>query len=89
MNELNQVNSANLFLILRRYLEKEKILLVEEKEREDKYLEDVSFFWRRTKIANEKEENIWRKKIFLCGEEEKWRRNRRKTNQLTDSVNIV
>ena len=35
MNELNQVNSANLFLILRRYLEKEKILLVEEKERED------------------------------------------------------
>ena len=58
MNELNQVNSANLFLILRRYLEKEKILLVEEKEREDKYLEDVSFFWRRTKIAKEKEENI-------------------------------
>ena len=58
MNELNQVNSANFFLILRRYLEKETILLVEEKEREDKYLEDVSFFWRRTKIVKEKEENI-------------------------------
>ena len=36
-------------MILRRYWEKEKILLVEEKEREDKYLENVIFFLEESK----------------------------------------
>ena len=69
MNELNQVNSANLFLILRRYLEKEKILLVEEKEREDKYLEDVSFFGgeknceqKGGKYLEEENISLWRRR---------------------------
>ena len=65
MNELNQVNSANLFLILRRYLEKEKILLVEEKEREDKYLEDVSFFGGEQKLRTKRRKIFGGRKYFF------------------------
>ena len=42
------------------------------------------FFWRRLKTEKEniffavEEENIWKRKIFFCGGETKWRRKRRK-----------
>ena len=44
------------------------VLGVEEKRRwkRTKYLEiENIFFWRRRKMGKEKEENIWRRKIFF------------------------
>ena len=40
--------------------------------------DETFVFCKRIKAEKEKEENIWRKKIFYCGEEEKWRQRRRK-----------
>lgn len=37
-----------------------------------KYLEKENIFlWRRSKAEKEKEENIWRRKLFFVGEKEK------------------
>ena len=72
MRKLDQVNVANLFndvMILRKYLEKENIFSGEEETLRGKRRkiffekENIFFFWRRRKTENEKEENIWRRKI--------------------------
>ena len=65
-----------------KYSEKENIFFAEEKKKREgyggKYLEKDNTLRRRRKMEKEKEENIWRREIFIWGGEENGLGNRGK-----------